>query len=63
MNTDSVLRMEEEPAQPLVDWFPPAGPMRAMSVPLAAGVAALFLGAVAYAGFALARSLHESLDR
>ena len=63
MNTDSVIRMDEEPAQPLVDWFPPAGPLRALSLPLAVAASAVAVGALAYAGFALARSLHDSLDR
>ncbi|MDP8916218.1 MAG: hypothetical protein M3M95_03230 [Pseudomonadota bacterium] len=62
MNTDSVVRMEEEPAQPLVDWYPPAGPLRALSLPVAAGLGALAFGALAYAGYALARRLHEKLD-
>ncbi len=63
MNTDSVMHMDEEPAAPLVDWFPPAGPLRALTVPLVAGLGAVALGALAYAGFALARSIYEGVDR
>lgn len=64
MNTDSVIHTEDETSQPLVDWYPPGGPLRAVSshvtVPVAAALGAMALGVLAYAGFALARRLHES---
>jgi len=63
MNTESVIRMDEEPSQPLVDWYPPGGPLRAVSshvtVPVAAGVSAVALGVLVYAGFMLAQKLYE----
>ena len=63
MNIDSVIRMDEEPAQPLVEWYPPGGPLRAVSshvtVPVAAALSAVALGVLAYAGFALAQKLHD----
>ncbi len=61
MNTDPVIRMDEEPTQPLVDWYPPGGPLAAVSsrvaVPVTAAVGALVLGALVYVGYALARRL------
>lgn len=61
MNTDPVIRMDEEPTQPLVDWYPPGGPLAAVSsqvaVPVVAALSAVALGALAYVGFALARRL------
>ena len=50
MNTDSVLR-DEQASQPLVQWFPRGGPIRAVSPDVVAGVA---LGVVATAALAFA---------
>jgi hypothetical protein len=55
MNTESTIRDDDQPAQPLVQWFPSGG--MAKSAPAAAaGLAALVLGALVYAGFSLARA-------
>jgi hypothetical protein len=63
MNTDPVVRMDEEPTQPLVDWYPPGGPFAAVSsrltTPVVAGLGAIALGALAYVGYAMARRLLE----
>lgn len=62
MNTDSVIPMEEQAAKPIVDWYP-SGPLRAVSpyvtTPVVAGLGALALGVLIYAGFALAKRLDE----
>ena len=57
MNTESVVheQEEDEPVQPLVQWFPPGGMAQAAPA-AAAGVAAVVLGALVYAGFALAQA-------
>lgn len=59
MNTDPVLRTDDEPSRPLVDWYPRGGPLRAVSLdvagPTVLALGAVGLGVLAYAGFALAR--------
>ncbi len=63
MNTESVIRTTDEgPPPPLVEWYPPAGPLRALPAPIGAALGALALGALVYAGFAFARSLHQGLE-
>jgi hypothetical protein len=55
MNTDSVVHPDEEPTQPIVQWFPRAG--AAQAAPAAAAAAgAIVFGVLVYAGYALARS-------
>jgi hypothetical protein len=56
MNTEGVIHPDEERPQPLVQWFPSGG-IAAATPAVAAGAAALVLGALFYAGFSLARSL------
>ena len=55
MNTESVIRDEEEPTKPIVQWFPAGGVAKAAPA-AAAGMAALVLGALVYAGFSLAQA-------
>lgn len=55
MNTESVVHEEEEPTQPIVQWFPAGGVAKAAPA-AAAGVGALMFGALVYAGYALARA-------
>ena len=52
MNTDSVLR-DEETAQPLVQWYPRGGPMRAVS-PEVIAIGGVALGVLATAALAFA---------
>ena len=63
MNTDSVLR-EDQPSQPLVQWYPRGGPTRAVSpdVIAVAGVAVGFFltAAVAVGVIAFARRASRS---
>ncbi len=55
MNTEGVVHPDEEPTQPIVKWFPPGGMARTAPA-AAAGMAALVLGALVYAGFSLTRA-------
>ena len=55
MNTESTIRDEDQPAQPLVQWFPSGGVAKAAPA-AAAGLAAVVLGALVYAGFSLTRA-------
>ena len=55
MNTESTIRDDDQPAQPLVQWFP-AGGMAKAAPAAAAGLAAVVLGALVYAGFSLTRA-------
>ena len=61
MNTEGVVH-PEEPTQPIVRWFPPGGMAQAAPA-AAAGASAIVLGALVYAGFAIARAAVESVNR
>ena len=59
MNTDPVIRTEDIASQPMVQWYPRAGPMRAMTSEVA-GAAVIALGtlglvAIAFGALSLAR--------
>ncbi len=64
MNTEGVVHPgdEDEPTLPLVQWFPPGGMAQAAPA-AAAGAAAIVLGALVYAGFAIARAAVDSVHR
>ena len=65
MNTESVLA-EDQPVQPLVQWYPRGGPLRAVSpdVVMVAGVAlgVLLTAAVALGAIAFARHMQDDDD-
>jgi hypothetical protein len=62
MNTEGLIHPEEEPTRPIVQWFPPGG-MAQAAPGAAAAAAALVLGALVYAGFALARAAMNGAGR
>ena len=64
MNTDSVLHDEDEPSQPLVQWYPRGGALRSPDVVAAAavGLALFAIAAGVAAAVILTRRAHADDD-